>query len=60
MPAANDASTNNPGHSILDKNSHHDLSPLEVDLLSILIRNKKSMTLEELFKKAEIQVLTDI
>jgi hypothetical protein len=56
MPAANDPSTNNPGHSILDKNSHlkdHDLSPLEVDLLSILIRNKKSMTLEELFKKAE-------
>src|SRR5947208_9050724 len=29
----------------------YDLSPLELDLLFILIKNKKSMTLEELAKK---------
>jgi predicted transcriptional regulator len=54
MPAADDPSTNNPGHSPLDKISHlkdYDLSPLELELLSILITDKKSRTLEELIKK---------
>ena len=31
----------------------YDLSPLELDLLFILIKNKKSMTLEELAKKVD-------
>ena len=31
----------------------YDLSPLELDMLYILIRNKKSMTLEELAKKVD-------
>ena len=31
----------------------YDLSPLELDLLFILIKNKRSMTLEELAKKAD-------
>jgi predicted transcriptional regulator len=31
----------------------YDLSPLEIDMLYILIRNKKPMTLEELAKKVD-------
>jgi predicted transcriptional regulator len=31
----------------------YDLSPLEMDMLIILIKNKKAMTLEELAKKAD-------